>query len=140
MKNISIIDIIPQRPPFVMIDTLLYADKEKARSTFYIQPDNLFVENGFFLEAGIIENIAQTCAAQIGYTNRECAVKIGVLGSIKNLKIYQLPLSHQTIETNIDITNVIFETTVVVDVKVMCQDNLIASCEMKVSITEKTIN
>lgn len=48
MKNISIIDIIPQRPPFVMIDTLLYADKEKARSTFYIQPDNLFVENGFF--------------------------------------------------------------------------------------------
>ena len=48
MKNISIIDIIPHRPPFVMIDTLLYADKEKARSTFYIQPDNLFVENGFF--------------------------------------------------------------------------------------------
>ena len=107
MKNISIIDIIPQRPPFVMIDTLLYADKEKARSTFYIQPDNLFVENGFFLEAGIIENIAQTCAAQIGYINRECAVKIGVLGFIKNLKIYQLPLSHQTIETSVDVTNVI---------------------------------
>ncbi|HPX59055.1 MAG TPA: pseudouridylate synthase [Bacteroidales bacterium] len=140
MKNISIIDIIPQRPPFVMIDTLLYADKEKARSTFYIQPDNLFVENGFFLEAGIIENIAQTCAAQIGYTNREEAIKIGVLGSVKDLKIYQLPLPHQTIETNIDITNVIFETTVIVDAKVMCQDNLIASCEMKVSITEKTIN
>ena len=116
MKNISIIDIIPQRPPFVMIDTLLYADKEKARSTFYIQPDNLFVENGFFLEAGIIENIAQTCAAQIGYINREGAVKIGVLVSIKNLKIYQLPLSHQTIETSVDVTNVIFETTVV-DVK-----------------------
>ncbi len=139
MENICILDLIPQRPPFIMIDTLLYADKDKAKSTFYIQSDNLFVENGYFLESGIIENIAQTCAALIGYTNKKNALKIGVLGAVKNLKINQLPTVNQIIETNIDVINVVFETTVV-DVKVTCQDILIASCEMKVSVTEKKIS
>jgi predicted hotdog family 3-hydroxylacyl-ACP dehydratase len=139
MKPISVLDLIPQRPPFVMIDTLLYADKDKGNSTFKIEKDNLFIENKHFSEAGIIENMAQTCAAHIGYMNKGNAVKIGVIGSIKNLEIFQLPLYNQTIETSIEVTNVIFSTTIVL-AKVTWNNALIASCEMKVSITEKSID
>ena len=57
MKNVSIIDIIPQRPPFVMMDTLFMLIRK--RSTFIFNP--IIYLSKTILEAGIIENIAQTC-------------------------------------------------------------------------------
>ncbi|MBP7102296.1 MAG: pseudouridylate synthase [Bacteroidales bacterium] len=139
MDTISVLDLIPQRPPFVMINSLLYADKSKANTVFQILKENLFIDKeGNFSEAGIIENIAQTCAAHIGYMNRSQAMKIGVIGAVKNLEIYKLPKYNQTIETSIEVTNIVFDTTIV-QAKVMCNETLIAACEMKVSITEKTI-
>ena len=138
MDTIPILDLIPQQPPFVMIDKLLFADRILGKSVFHIQKDTLFVENGLFSEAGLIENMAQTCAAQIGCINSNDSMKIGVIGAIKNLEIIQLPPYNETIETSIEVTNVIFDTTIVL-AKVMWNNRLIASCEMKVSITEKTI-
>lgn len=138
MITIPVLDLIPQRPPFVMIDKLLYADDKKGISIFSIKKDTIFIENNYFSEAGLIENMAQTCAAHIGYLNRNDAMKIGVIGSIKNLEIHQLPSYNQTIETSIEVTNIIFNTTIVT-AKVMWNKTIIASCEMKVTITEKTI-
>lgn len=138
MDTISVLDLIPQRPPFVLIDNLLYCDKISAKTNFLIKENTLFVENGHFCEAGLIENMAQTCAVRIGYMNRTEAMKIGVIGAVKNLEIYQLPTYNQTIETSIEVTNIIFDTTIV-NAKVMWNNTLIATCEMKVSITEKTI-
>ncbi len=52
-----------------MVDTLLSSDGSTARTTFLIRPDNVLVENGVFSAAGLMENIAQTAAAGMGYAS-----------------------------------------------------------------------
>ncbi|NLE63460.1 MAG: 3-hydroxyacyl-ACP dehydratase [Bacteroidales bacterium] len=139
MTSIPILDLIPQRHPFVMIDKLLVCTDNIGKTSFFIKESHLFVEKGLFLEAGLMENMAQTCAAHIGYLNKDKTIKIGVIGSIKNLEIKQLPKVNDTIETTIEVINVVFNTTVVC-AKIYCNNQLIASCEMKVSVTDKEIN
>ncbi|MDD2623062.1 MAG: pseudouridylate synthase [Bacteroidales bacterium] len=135
MIPISILELIPQHPPFVMIDHLLLSKDKIGRTSFVVKENNIFIENGFFSEAGLIENIAQTCAAHIGYINKGEGIKIGVIGSVKNFEIKQLPKINDYIETTIEISNVVFHTTVI-SAKVHCNSQLMASCEMKISISD----
>ena len=55
-------EILPQKFPMVMVDKLLFSDEKTAVSGFTILADNIFCENGFFTQAGMLENIAQTAA------------------------------------------------------------------------------
>ena len=68
--KIDIHELLPQREPFVMVGRLVYFDNEKTVVQTEVKEDNIFVENGVFTVSGIIENIAQTCAARIGYVNK----------------------------------------------------------------------
>jgi hypothetical protein len=45
----TILTLIPQRPPFVMIDQLTYSDDTSSRSSFLVKEDNIFVSNGKLL-------------------------------------------------------------------------------------------
>ena len=137
-EKINILDLIPQQQPFVMIDSLLHFDMVLTITGMKIAEDNMFVENGVLTESGVIENIAQTCAARMGYINRHlCAdtVKIGFIGSIKDLIIEELPRVGDELKTTIAVESEIFAITLV-KAKVEIGDKLIASCEMKISITD----
>ena len=89
IEDIALKELIPQRPPFVMIDRLMSSDKVYSVTELEVRPDNLLVDNGRMSASGLVENIAQTCAARIGYINLNSGetVKIGVIGSISNLNI-----------------------------------------------------
>ncbi|MDR2814115.1 MAG: pseudouridylate synthase, partial [Prevotellaceae bacterium] len=63
-EDVSILELLPQRPPFVMVDTLLYCDREVTVTSLLVRDGNIFCDNGRLTEAGVIENIAQTCAAR----------------------------------------------------------------------------
>ncbi|MCX6297407.1 MAG: hypothetical protein NTX97_15380 [Bacteroidetes bacterium] len=67
LEGVSISLLIPQKPPFEMVDKLWYNDDSKTISGFSIKENNIFCENGFFSESGIVENIAQTAALRVGY-------------------------------------------------------------------------
>ena len=89
----QVIQYIPQRAPIVMIDTLVDVVGGITETALTISTDTLFVQNGLLHEPGLIENIAQTAAAGVGYA---CALKketvpVGFIGAIKNLTIHQLP-------------------------------------------------
>ncbi|NJO89241.1 MAG: 3-hydroxyacyl-ACP dehydratase [Chloroflexia bacterium] len=105
----SVNKYIPQREPFIMISRLSGVSDNTASSALDITNENIFVKDGYFQEAGIIENIAQTAAAMTGYhaiaNNNE--VKRGYLGAIKNLKINNLPKVNSQIETSITIENTV---------------------------------
>src|SRR5580704_1734385 len=95
--------LIPQRPPFVMVDRLLHANEHQAISSFRVRAENIFVVNGKLLEAGLVENIAQTAAARAGHfsdTQKKIPV-IGYIGDIKNLEIAGLPKINDDLETEI---------------------------------------
>lgn len=129
----NILSLIPQRPPFVMVDRVLSSDGNSTRTSFKITDDNIFVTGGRFREPGLLENIAQTAAAGAGeLALREGKpVAIGYIGAIKNLEITDLPCVNDELITEISREEAIFDVTVVSG-KVWCKGKLMAQCEMKI--------
>lgn len=127
------INLIPQRDPIIMVHDLLEATDDYAVSNFMVDVDNIFVLNGVFTEPGLIENIAQTAAAQAGYLYqlKNIPVPVGFIAAITNLKIFELPLIHSKLKTTINVTNKIFEVTLIKGV-VENEDKILCTCEMKI--------
>jgi predicted hotdog family 3-hydroxylacyl-ACP dehydratase len=134
--DIDVKTIIPQQTPFVMIDRLVHFDTVFTRTEFEIQPDNMFVEEGKFLEAGLIENIAQTCAARLGYINTvllKDGVHLGFIGAMKSLIINKLPEVQSKLDTTIEVVNEVFNITLV-HATIRCNGEVLVTCEMKISL------
>ena len=138
-NNIS--SLIPQKPPFVMIDQLLHSDEMVTRSSFRVTPGNVFTINGRFAEAGLMENMAQTAAARAGYMAglENKPVKIGYIGSVKNLEIFGLPEINDDIQTEIKIEDQVFNVSMISG-RVWCNGKLIAQCEMKIFMEREIQN
>ena len=137
-EEIDILTLLPQRPPFVMIDKLLYCDKVVTKTDFRVREENIFCDNGRLTESGVIENIAQTCAARMGYINlfvMKDTVKLGFIGAIRNMELHRLPKLDELITTQITVREEIFQMTLVT-AQVTVGDEIIASSEMKISITD----
>lgn len=85
--------LIPQRPPMVMIDRFYGIEENTSWSGLTVTPDNLFCRDGVLQETGIIEHIAQSAAARVGYIYmlREEPVPLGFIGSVEKMKIFRLP-------------------------------------------------
>jgi predicted hotdog family 3-hydroxylacyl-ACP dehydratase len=115
-KDIPILELLPQRPPFVMVDHLTDYSETQSSCCLTIRPDNIFLEKGCLAPSGIIEHIAQTCAARLGYYNcyiLKTGVRLGFIGEVKDLNILRLPREGETIETTITVMQEIFDVTLV---------------------------
>lgn len=124
-------NLIPQRNPIVLVDSLLESDEEKSVSDFEIRKDCVFVENGRLVSAGLMENIAQTCALRTGYLNFGNKVRVGVIGGVKRFKVSRFPaVGEQLITIVKEILYV--DPALVVNAEVRSGDEIVASCEMKV--------
>jgi predicted hotdog family 3-hydroxylacyl-ACP dehydratase len=133
----SILSLIPQKPPFVMVDELLFSDDNITKTSFTVTADNLFVINGEFSEAGLMENMAQTAAAGSGnmakIENR--AVANGYIGQVKNFEIYSLPKIGDVLFTEIKMEVQVFDASIVSG-KIWCNEVEVAQCEMKIFISQ----
>lgn len=137
ISSVNVLDLIPQRPPFIMIDCLTHFDPVLTSSRFTVRDNNLFFSEGRLLASGLIENIAQTCSARIGYINRLSneVIKLGFIGAVRNLKIYKTPLAGDTIYTTITVKEEVFQMTLV-DAVVKLNDETIAEAEMKIALSD----
>ncbi|BAP33681.1 flexirubin-type pigment biosynthesis acyl-carrier protein [Chryseobacterium sp. StRB126] len=92
---INIHNFLPHREPMLMADYILELTKEKVVTSFEIKEDNIFVHNNELAEAGLIENLAQTCSSILGqsfFENPEADTKvIGFITNIKKIEIFGLP-------------------------------------------------
>ena len=131
----NILELIPQRPPFVFVDKLSGLDNPTAfGSELLIRFDNPLLDEDSLSEAGLVEFVAQSMAAHIGYFGGD-EVKIGVIGSIKKLSVSKLPMLGDTIFAELVITNKVFNVTLV-EAKILCAGEEIAFCEMKVAVPD----
>lgn len=134
----EILKYIPQRQPFVMIDSLVNVEDDTVSSLFEIPVENPMVKEGYFRESGLIENIAQTAAAGVGY---ECIsnnkpVVIGFIGSVKNLNTYRLPKPGDTLETNVKTISKIMNATIIKGV-VKASGRTLLECEMNIFLQDR---
>ena len=137
-KSIDVLKLLPQQPPFIMVDKLLYFDQLTTITCLEVSQNNIFVDNGMFTSSGLIENIAQTCAVRMGYINQfiyKENVKLGFIGSIKNLEIYRNPIVGETLTTSIKIIEEVFQMTLV-HAEIKINDETIVTAEMKIALSD----
>ena len=140
LEDLNITELLPQRPPYIMVDKLTYYDPIVTKAVFTVREDNLFCKDGVMEEAGLIENIAQTCAARMGFKektepNRDGIIKIGFIGLIKTMEIFRNPRVGEVLNTTIDIKEEVLNLTLV-ETKVEIGEEIVAICEMKVFLTD----
>ncbi len=138
IEEITLNELLPQRPPFVMIDRLVSCDAVFAVTELLIRKDNIFVEDDRLTSSGLVENIAQSCAARIGYINLNNGgtVKIGVIGSISNLNIARTPKVGEKLVTTIELISEVMQMTLV-EAVVRVGDEEIVRASMKIALTDK---
>ena len=136
-EDIPLGELIPQRPPFVMIDKLVSCDMVVTVTELKVCEDNIFVADGRFTAEGLMENIAQTCAARMGYINLSKGekVKIGVIGAVNSFDIFQTPKVGEHIVTTIEVVEELFQITLV-KAFVRCGDETIAQANMKIALMD----
>ena len=129
--------LIPQRAPILMVDRLLEAQDDTARTCLTIRPDNFFLdEDGCLDETGLIEHIAQSASALAGYKALRAGASrppVGYIGEVKRFRLLRRPQRGETVITAISfgaetggITLLTGETRV--------GDETVATTQMKISI------
>jgi predicted hotdog family 3-hydroxylacyl-ACP dehydratase len=137
-EQIDIRELLPQQSPFVVIDKLLQVDRVSTRTQLTVRADNLFCAQGQLTSSGLIENIAQTCAARMGFINKYIhrkQVKLGFIGAIRNLHILRTPLVGEQLVTTIEVTEEVFGMTLV-NATVSVGSEVIVSAEMKIALSD----
>lgn len=126
---------IPQRAPIVMISGILEVKDNITRTGLQIAPDNLFVEDGVLKTPGLLENMAQTAAARVGYVAQQenTPVPIGFIGAVKDFEVFEFPPAGSFIETTTEIVSQVFNATMVA-ANVQLNGKVMAQCELKIFI------
>lgn len=138
LRQLDVHELLPQQEPFVMIGTLAHFDEVRTVTETTISADNIFVDDGRFSASGLIENVAQTCAARIGFVNKYIlgnGIQIGVIGAVRKLVINSLPAVGQTITTTVEIVSEVFGMTLA-KATVTCDGEELLTTEIKISVRE----
>ena len=136
LRGIDIHELLPQQEPFVMISRLTHFDMVRTVTETEISAQNIFVEDGHFTASGLIENIAQTCAARIGYVNKyilQKGIQIGFIGAVRHMEILGLPKVGDIITTTVDVKEEVFGMTLA-EATVNCGDQTLVTTEMKIAV------
>ncbi len=125
-------NLLPQKFPFVMVDKMYSYTETSLISGLKIQNNNIFFQNGIFLESGLIEHMAQSVALHTGYQFylKQEPAPTGYIGSIKDIEIKILPKLHDEIQTTVSILQE-FGGITLVDVVTKLNDIEIATGQMK---------
>ena len=137
LETIDVLDLLPQRPPFIMIDRLVFSDEVVTTTKFLVRSDNIFMEGDVLNACALVENIAQTCAARMGYINyvNHEKVRIGFIGSIRNLNILRPVRLGELLTTSIEVKEEVMQLTLV-EASVRVGDETVVTAEMKIALSD----
>ena len=139
LRQIDVHELLPQQEPFVMIGKLVCFDQTLTVTEMIVEDDNIFVEDGYMSAPGLMENVAQTCAARIGYVNKyilKKGIQIGFIGAVRNFEIKQLPAVGEVLVTRVVVKEEIFGMTLA-EAVIECNGKVLASTEIKIAVKDK---
>jgi predicted hotdog family 3-hydroxylacyl-ACP dehydratase len=137
----AILDLLPQRPPMVMVENLLSCDEKTTVTSLTLHEDNIFLDNGLFSPSGMMESMAQTAAARTGWLVKSKSgsenkkVPVGVIGSIKNFRLHFQPSAGMVLTTTIEVQLELLQATMV-KARVEAGGKLAAEAELQIFLTE----
>ena len=132
LEKEAVENLLPQKFPFVMVDSLFSYSETALVSGFTIKNDALFFDNNTFLESGLIEHMAQSVALHTGYQFflRNEIAPTGYIGSIKEIEIKKLPKLNDSIQSTVTILQE-FAGITLVNIVTTLNNEEIANGQMK---------
>ena len=119
---------IPQRAPFVFIDTIEHVDKNTARTRFTIPAECPLVTDNILPLSGLMENAAQTCATCAGD-------QIGYIGAIKQMQVTRFPHIGETLTTEAVVVQEVLNISLM-ECTTRIGDERIATTTLKIATIE----
>lgn len=127
----DILSYIPQRPPFVFVDTV-EERSEKRASTRYTIPENCpLLSDGVLQLAGLMENAAQTCSVIAGN-------HIAYLGAVKQMDVTHFPKVGEVLRTEAVVKQEMLNISLV-ECTTRVQDKTIATTMLKIATIEDNV-
>ena len=116
LSEIPVTELLPQRPPFVMIDCLTGFTETTTETRLTVTEDN-----------------------RLGYASYVLhkPVRIGFIGAVRGCQIKRLPRVGETIQTRIEVKEEIFGLTLV-DAAVRLEGESIAETQMKIALEKES--
>ena len=141
-QDIDIRTLLPQREPMVMVDKLISADEKSAATMLQIREENIFVSEDRLNAYALIEVMAQTAAAQLGYENHLRGgkdVRIGYIGAVKRMRIESAPRVGETLLTRLEVLED-FGDMKLVSAESFVDDQKIATAELTIALSGERIS
>lgn len=134
----ALLELIPQREPMLLVDRFFGITEGVSRAGLRIAEDNIFCEEGLLREYGVIEHIAQSAAARIGYIYRRKGLKVpvGFIGSVDKMTLYILPEVGSELLSEIRVEQEVGDITLI-SARVMCAEAVIAEGRMKIFLNKE---
>ncbi|TRO66414.1 hypothetical protein [Christiangramia sabulilitoris] len=130
--------LIPQKEPFVFVDTLYEYTALTGVTGFTVPQTNVLLEDNKLAESGIIEHMAQSMSLHRGYQGSLSGnkPKTGYIGIIKTVEIFGLPKIGEKLKTYVEILHEIMNVTSVSARTENERGEIIATSEMKTVTVE----
>jgi predicted hotdog family 3-hydroxylacyl-ACP dehydratase len=122
----------------VMVDKFFGVEGTRSWSGLTVATGNLFCQAGFLQESGLIEHIAQSAAARIGYlyATRGEEPPLGFIGSVDKFSLHALPKVGEELLTTLTVVQEVGDITLV-SAQVEAGGHPIADCQMKIFIKKE---
>lgn len=129
----NIIDLIPQRPPMVMVDELLGVEENQASTRLVVSKENIFVDEDVLTEGGLIEHMAQSAAARAGYLFRSKGqpVPVGYIASVNDFVMSEHPKVGEVITTEVEVLQEVANISLI-QARSAVRGKEVAFCKMKI--------
>lgn len=134
----SIEQLLPHRPPMIMIDELVSCEHDSAVAIKCFDDNGFGISGGIVLEPLLIEAMAQTVAAMEGEGRRQKGAEPsqGMLVGINDFEFVSSAKTGQKLEITVNIDKVLGQFRIASGTIRQC-GQLIAKGEMKFYINEK---
>ncbi len=142
MKSIKILPInryLPQQRPFILVDEICVGSEKKCVTKFKVSQDCVTVTDGRLSEGGLLENLAQTCAAHIGFVEihirKSDKINIGLVAAVKQCEICRKVYVGETLLTEAE-EIFVFDNMSSYNVVAKVNDEVIAKGELQVVLSD----
>lgn len=117
----------------VMVDRFVGLSEGVSETQLTVSEANIFVEDGRLTACGVIEHIAQSAAARVGYLCRSAhqPVTIGYIGAVSNFEYIRPPRIAETLQTRIEIVQEVLNITLI-RAQSFIGEELVAQGQMKI--------
>jgi len=127
----NIFSYIPQRPPFVFIDTIEKMSENSACTRYTIPDTCPLLSDGVLPLSGLMENAAQTCSVIAGN-------KIAYLGAVKQMEVMRFPHVGETLCTEAVVMQEMLNISLI-ECATRVQDETIATTTLKIATIEDNV-